>query len=142
MEIVLKKEIDSYRSSFGPSFLNWEITDLTSSCSKLFEILLFLNCYTGLSVPKTRRFEKIGKKKLFDSPYLKNIDGPYSFTWNLKIIEWKTEIGACRSTFGASFLNWESIFCKSLYQINQGIEIYDFIQGWLWKKNSRSCCFG
>ena len=36
--------------------------DVTSSCSKLFEILLFLSSYTGLCAPKTRTFEKFGKK--------------------------------------------------------------------------------
>ena len=36
------------------------LEDLTISCSKLFEILLFSNGYTGLSVPKRRTFEKSG----------------------------------------------------------------------------------
>ena len=79
--IKWKTEIGSCRSSFSPSFRN------TSSCSKLFEILLFLNSYTGLSVQTTRTSE--------------------NFTLNLKIIKWKTEIGSCRSSFGPSFPNWE-----------------------------------
>ena len=36
------------------------LQELTSSCLKLFEILLFLISYTRLSVPKPRTFEKFG----------------------------------------------------------------------------------
>ena len=43
-------------------FLIGKLFDLASSCLKLFEILLFLNCYTGLSVPKTSIFDIFGKK--------------------------------------------------------------------------------
>ena len=35
------------------------------------------------------------------------IAGSYSFTSNLKIIWWKTDIGSFRNSFGSSFVNWE-----------------------------------
>ena len=41
-------------------FLIGRLQDLTSSCSKLFEILHFLNSYMGLSVRKPRTFEQFG----------------------------------------------------------------------------------
>ena len=64
---MLWTDIGSCRRSFCLSFLNWEITgpyqfDLISSFLKLFQILLFLNCYTGLSVWKTRSFKTFDKK--------------------------------------------------------------------------------
>ena len=37
------------------------LKDLTRSCSKLFEILLFLISYTGLHASRTRILEKFGK---------------------------------------------------------------------------------
>ena len=43
-------------------FLIGRLQDLISSCSKLFEILLFLLSYTRLSVPETRALEKFGRK--------------------------------------------------------------------------------
>ena len=43
-------------------FLIRILRDLTSSPSKLFEMLLVFNSDTGLSVPKTRTFEKFCKK--------------------------------------------------------------------------------
>ena len=42
-------------------FLIGKLEDLTSSYSKLFEKLLFLKCYTGFFVPKTRLLEIFGK---------------------------------------------------------------------------------
>ena len=52
-------------SSFDPVFLNSKLQDLTSSFLKLVEKLLFLKCYTGLSVPKTRIFEIFARSKIF-----------------------------------------------------------------------------
>ena len=42
-------------------FLIGRLQDLNSFCSELFEVLLLLISYTGLSVSKTRTFEKHGK---------------------------------------------------------------------------------
>ena len=39
-----------------------KLQNFTSSCLKIIEILIFLKCYTGLSVPKTRILEIFGKK--------------------------------------------------------------------------------
>ena len=46
-------------------FLIRKLQDLTSSSSKLLEKLLFLKCYIGLCVPKTRLFEINPRSKLF-----------------------------------------------------------------------------
>ena len=43
-------------------FLIRKLQKLTSSCSNLFEILLFLDSYTRLSFPKTRKFKKFGMR--------------------------------------------------------------------------------
>ena len=42
-------------------FLIGKLQDLASSSSKLIEISIFLKCYNGLSVPKTRIYERFGK---------------------------------------------------------------------------------
>ena len=44
-------------------FLIGKLQDLTSSYSKLIEILIFFKCNTGLSVPKTGILEIFEKKK-------------------------------------------------------------------------------
>ena len=40
-----------------------KLQEPTSFCSKLFEILLFSDSYPRLSVPKARKFEKLGMNK-------------------------------------------------------------------------------
>ena len=44
-------------------FVIGRVRDLASSCSKLFEISLFVMNYTLLPVPKLRTFENFGKKQ-------------------------------------------------------------------------------
>ena len=65
-----------------------KLQDVRSSCSKLFEKMLSLKCYTGFFDPKTRIFEMFGK------------DSDFSATW-------KTEIGLCKVSFGSSFLYYK-----------------------------------
>ena len=57
---------------------------------------------------KQKYLKNLARSKLFNSPYLwTDIAGSYSFTSNLKIIWWKTDIGSFRNSFGSSFVNWE-----------------------------------
>ena len=67
-------------------FLIGILQEFRSSCSKLFEKLLLLKCYTGFFDEKTRLLEIFGK------------DSDFPGTW-------KTEICLCRVSFGSPFLN-------------------------------------
>ena len=58
-------------------FLIGKLQDFTSSCSKSFEKLLFLKCYTVFFHPKTKILDTFSKDSSFSAI-------------------WKTEIGLCR----------------------------------------------
>ena len=49
-----RQKLDHAGASAVLPLLIGKLQDLTSSYSKLIEILIFLKCYTELSVPKTR----------------------------------------------------------------------------------------
>ena len=53
-------------------FLIGRLQDLTSSCSKLLEILLFLISCNRLSVPKRRTFQKFGMSSALSTPFPNN----------------------------------------------------------------------
>ena len=79
-------EIDSWRSSFHPSFPNREIRELYQLLLKMKDRNWFM------------------KEHLFTVLFL---------IWRLSDLisscsKWNTEIGSCRSFFGSSFLNWEN----------------------------------
>ena len=98
-------------------FLIGTLEDLTSSYSKLIEILIFFKCYTGVSVPKTRILEIFGKEKALSST-------------------WKTVIRSCRSFCSPPFLNWEITGpYKFLLKINGNIDFLKMLHWIICSKN-------
>ena len=89
-------------------FIIGRLHDLTSSCSKLFEILHFSNSYAVSSIPKGRTYQEFEMREALLTTFLiRVIGGSCSFTWNFKIIKWKTEFDSCRSSFFPPFPNSE-----------------------------------
>ena len=69
------------------------LQDLNSSCSKLFEILLFLLSYTDYLFQKQEHLKNLARSKLFYLPYLiRGTAGSYSFTFKFKNYQMKGKL--------------------------------------------------